>query len=239
MSVSRIYIAGVTPERAAIRAARGPKRAKLDGWQLNAVVRRRELSRVAHYRRANAMAMGPDLGWAMVIGNLLRVLRGHVTEETLQAEAAAIGRPPIDAAAIDTAIQEIMGKAWGQYRLYTPAQAGSAIELTGPEREETGVTKIEAMDETGAARRRRQKREQMRSWRAARAAPKPTKKDIADCLGISLSTLHRMLRRGDLQIADTLSVVTSDISPLSKIDPTTENVSPGPDHAKRVIGDGA
>lgn len=245
MGVAREYIHGVTdPEKARerIEQADAQRRRRsnkcLDGWQMNASQRRKELSAIALYRRREKLAVGPDGGWALVIGNLLRVLLNHVTAQMIQGEAAAMGRPPLDVHAVEVAVQEIMGKAWGRYRLYTGAQVGALIELTRAEREETGVEKIESMEESQRARKRRENRERMREKRAADAALKPpTKKAIASMLGISLSKLHRMLRAGDMEIADTISVQTSSILPLPSEDPCTKNVSYRSAHAKRVTGE--
>lgn len=187
------------------------------GWKMNAFHRRGDLQRLAIYRRKHHLAMGPDIGWAFVIGNLCRVLFDHVTAQMIQDEAAMIGCGALDAPAVEMAVKEIMGKAWRRYEIYTPDEAGTAVQMTSVEREEAGVTKIEAFDESGADRRKRHNRERMQRERAAKAALKPpSKAEIAESMGISTSTLYRMIRTGELVLDDTISVRRSNnIPPLT------------------------
>lgn len=204
------------------------RRERMPGWKMNAYHRAGDLQRLAMYRRANGLAMGPDIGWAFVIGNMCRVLYDHVTAAMIQEQAGKIGCGALDAPAIDSAVQEIMGKAWGRYALWGADKAGVAVQMTSVEREESGVTKMEACDETGGDRRKRENREQMRRRRAANAAPKPaSKEEIAKALGVSTSTLYRMIRRGDVVLDDTKSVCRSIDTPSYFVrDPNTESVSP-------------
>lgn len=221
-SVLKVGEAVIGYSRAQARRERTP------GWKMNAYHRRGDLQRLALYRRQHALAMGPDIGWAFVIGNLCRILFDHVTAAMIQAEAETIGCGALDAPAVESAVQEIMGKAWGRYKLWAPEQAGVAVQMTSVEREESGVTKIEACDETGAERRKRQNREQMRRRRAATAAPKPaSKSEMAKVLGVSTSTLYRMIRRGEVDLGDTKSVYRSNNNPSYFVrDPNTKSVSP-------------
>lgn len=191
-------------------------RARVPGWKMNAFHRRGDLQRLAMYRRANRLAMGPDIGWAFVLGNMCRVLFDHVTARMIQEEAETIGCGALDAPAVEVAVQEIMGKAWGRYALWDAEKAGVAVQMSSVEREEAGVTKMEAFDERGAERRKRQNKERMRKRRAADAAPKPpSKAEIAKELGVSLSTLYRMIRKGEVVLDDTVSVRRSYNPPLT------------------------
>lgn len=205
-----------------------PRWERTPGWKMNAYHRRGDLQKLATYRQANGLAMGPDMGWAFVIGNLCRVLFDHVTARMIQDEAESIGCGALDAPAIDSAVQEIMGKAWGRYKLWSAEQAGAAVQMTSVEREESGVTKIEAFDESGADRRKRQNKERMQRRRAADAAPKPmSRKELAKKLNVSIRTLYRMIDRGEVVLSGTDSVHTSNSTPSYYVrDPSTESVPP-------------
>lgn len=204
------------------------RRERTPGWKMNAFHRRGDLQRLALYRRAEKLAMGPDLGWAFVIGNMCRVLFDHVTAAMIQEEADKIGCGALDAPAIDSAVQEIMGKAWGRYVLWSADKAGAAVQMTSVERDESGVTKMEAFDETVEARKKRQNKERMRRRRAAEAAPKPpSKADIAKEVGVSLRTLYRMIEAGEVVLVGTNSVRRSIHTPYYYvIDPSTKSVPP-------------
>lgn len=217
------------------------RRERMPGWKMNAFHRRGDLQKLAMYRRQLGLAMGPDIGWAFVLGNLCRVLFDHVTAPMIQEEALNVGCGALDAPAVQSAVQEIMGKAWGRYKLWDADQAGAAVQMTSVEREESGVTKIEAIDESGTDRRKRQNREQMARRRAAKAAPKPiSKAEIAKELGVSTSTLYRMIRSGDLVLADTVSVCRSNSTPSYYVrDPNTESVSPEVNTESVPKGEGA
>ncbi|RYE84946.1 MAG: hypothetical protein EOP19_10460 [Hyphomicrobiales bacterium] len=207
------------------------KRRRDPVWLLNAKSRRRELNMVCLYKQHQGLAMGPAGGWAFVVGNLCRVLYDSVTAESLQEEAVKIGRGRLDGSAVDAAVQEIMGKAWGRYRLYSGDQVGSLIELSSVERQECGVEKIAAMDEPTPVRRRRENRERMQRKRAASAALRPiSKAELARRLGLHIRTVHRMIKRGEI-VRVTESVHTSIDSPPSKEDPCTQTVTPGRAHA--------
>lgn len=201
-------------------------RRRRTAWEMNAFTRRGDLQKLAVYRRANGFAMGPDTGWAFVIGNMCRVLHDHVTRQMIQEEAAIIGCGPLAAAAAEAAVQEIMGKAWGRYKLWNGDAAGTALEVTRPERSEAGLAKIEAMDESGAERRRRENKERMQRKRAGGAAlPRVTRRAMAEALNVSLRTLHRRLKSGEVVVDGTDSVRTSTITPYYYvIDPSTESV---------------
>lgn len=193
------------------------RKPRVSPWKMNAFTRRTDLQALVAYCLSHDLALGPDGGWAMVIGNMCRVLYDHVTAEMIQQEAAAIGRPPISNSAAIGAVQEIMGHVWGnKYPLWTGDVVGAYIEVTIPVREEAGLQKIEAMEETGAERRRRENRERMRRKRAAEAAlPKLTKKELAANLGVSLRTLYRMIDRGEVETGGTDSVRRSIDTPIT------------------------
>lgn len=208
------------------------KRRRDPVWLLNAKARRRELNMICRYKQHHGLGMGPAGGWAFVIGNLCRVLYDFVTADSLQDEAGKIGRGRLDGSAVDAAVQEIMGKAWGRYRLFSGDQVGSLIELSSVEREESGVVKIAAMDEPTSVRRRRENKERMQMKRAAGAALRAiSKTELARRLGVSRATLYRMIERGEI-VRDTDSVHTSSVPPSLKRDPCTESVSLGSVHAK-------
>jgi hypothetical protein len=177
------------------------RKPKVSPWQMNAYTRRSDLQRLVAYCQTNELALGPDGGWAMVIANMCRVLFDHVTPSMIQQEAALLGRPPLADQAVSGAVQEIMGKAWGRYRLWSGDVAGAYLEVTIPVRAEAGLQKIEAMEEEGKVRRRRENRERMQRKRAAEAAlPRKTQKTIAEELGVSVRTVQRMIRDGALKL---------------------------------------
>lgn len=203
------------------------RRERTPGWKMNAYHRRGDLQRLAMYRRDQRLAMGPDIGWAFVIGNMCRVLFDHVTAQMIQDEAESIGCGALDAPAVDSAVQEIMGKAWGRYALWGADKAGVAVQMTSVEREESGVTKIEACDETAEDRKKRQNKERMRRKRAAEAAQRPpSKAEIAKQIGVSVRTLYRMIEAGEV-VVGTNSVQRSIYTPSYYVrDPSTESVPP-------------
>lgn len=201
---SRIYIAGKVSKRAARMAierdAKRPgKGRRIEPWLMNAHQRRTELQALAQYRHRNGLAMGSDAGWANAVGNMCRVLRGHLTVEMVLEEWGAYGVPALAQEVVEDAVKHLAGKAWGAPTLYAPAHVGSLLDLTSVERAEAGITKIDACDESKVERRRRTDRERKASKRAAQAAlaPKPeTKKQMAARLGISRMQLDRWIKAG-------------------------------------------
>lgn len=166
---------------------------------MNAYQRRTELQALARYRYRNGLAMGSDAGWANAVGNMCRVLRGHLTVEMLLEEWGAYGVPALAQEVVEDAVKHLAGKAWGSPPLFAPAHVGSLLELTSAERSEAGITKIDACDENKAERRRRTDRERKASKRAAQAALAPkleTKKQMAERLGISRMQLDRWIKAG-------------------------------------------
>jgi hypothetical protein len=200
--VSRAYIAGKTPKAHARREMRRAhfrnyKPGRLEPWQMNAQQRRNELDRLARLRRRTGADLGPESGWAEVIGNLLRVRHGQVTVEDVHAEVAWLGLPKLNAQLVEDAVGHIARAAWGRYQLYSPKLAGDKLRLTSAERHEAGIQKIEAIDESRTERRRRLDRERKAERRAAKAAPsKPTKKQLAEMLKISRPTLNAWIAAG-------------------------------------------
>lgn len=189
-------------ERDARRSAKS-KRSKPEPWQMNASQRRKELAILARYRIQNRLGLGEDAGWAHVIGNMIRVLFGQVSAETIHAEATAIGLPPLCADAVNDVAEQIGGRAWGRPKLYSPAHAGSLLSLTSVERGEAGIQKIEAADETIDERKRRLDRERKARKRAANAALRPAKKtkaELAREMGVSRRTLYRMIESGKVEL---------------------------------------
>lgn len=166
---------------------------------MNAYQRRTELQRLAQYRHRNNLAMGSDAGWANAVGNMCRVLNGHLTVEMLEEEWGAYGVPALAPEVVADAVKHLAGRAWGLPTLYAPAHVGSLLDLTSAERDEAGIVKIDACDETGDERRRRLDKERKAAKRAAKAAlaPKPeTKKQMALRLGISRMQLDRRIKAG-------------------------------------------
>lgn len=208
MPVARLYISDHMTKEQALRAVeRDHSRAQRRGrkpepWLMNAHQRRRELVTLARYRVENGLGLGLDAGWAHVIGNTLRVIEGQVTEQRVVDEATLYGLPPMSQATIEDVVRQLAGRYWAGPKLYSPAHAGSLLSLTSVEREESGVQKLEAIDEPADDRRRRLDRDRKREKRAVRAAlsPKPmTKKDRAKSLGISRAELYRRLQSGEVE----------------------------------------
>lgn len=210
MSYARAYDAKkMTPDQARqaierdARRSSKPRRPKPEPWQMNASQRRKELAMLARYRTRNHLGLGEDAGWAHVIGNMLRVLMGQVTPESIQAEAQAYGLPPLSTDAVNDVAEQIGGRAWGRPKLYKPAHAGSLLSLTSVERSEAGIHKIEASDETIEERKRRLDRARKARQRAAKAALRPAKKtkvEMAKELGVSRRTLYRMMKNGKVEM---------------------------------------
>lgn len=203
---ARIYLAGKVPEdvarNAVRRDAKRPEKSKRPPpWMMNAYQRRSELQRLAWYRRAGNYAKGSDAGWANAIANLCRVMNGFVTEEMVVAEWAEYNLGPLPFDVVKDAVAHHSTRVWGTPKLFSAAHVGSLLEMTSVERAEARIEKIDACDETGAERKRRQDRERKARKRAAQAAlaPKPeTKAQMAERMGISRMELYRRIKAGEV-----------------------------------------
>lgn len=143
--------------------------------------------------------MGSDAAWAHAVGNMLRVLNGHLTVKMLLEEWGAYGVPALSSEVVDDAVKHLAGRVWGAPTLYAPAHVGSILELTSAERDDVKITKMDACDEPADDRKARLDRERKSAKRAAKAAlaPKPeTKKEMALRLGISRMQLDRRIKAG-------------------------------------------
>lgn len=166
---------------------------------MNAIQRRKDLSRLSYYRRKHGFSIGPEIGWVECIANMVRVRDGLVDSGGVQKEAKLLGLEKLDSGLVADVVKDISAKAWGKYPLYTTRMAGNKLEVTSVEREEAGILKIDAVDEPRKERQRRLDRERKAEKRAAEAAPKRlTKKAIADTLGISRPTLNKWIAEGKI-----------------------------------------
>ncbi|MBN9347553.1 MAG: hypothetical protein J0I48_15385 [Devosia sp.] len=209
-SVSRAFVAGKTPKAFARRQARKAhnpnyRPGKLDGWQMNAVQRRKELDQLARLRRRNGTDMGPESGWIEVIANYLRVRNGQVSAKDVAAEAAWLGLPRFDAQLVDDAVSHIARAAWGRYRLYSPKLAGDKLRLTSEERRAAGIEKIEAIDESRADRRRRLDRERKQASRSGEGVDASAAKSVPS-KAEHIANLSREFRRSPATIYRWLKV---------------------------------
>lgn len=206
---TRAFKAGVTPPavaRAAARKAHYGKRydqGKLDGWQMNALQRRKDLDRLARYRVRTGAELGSESGWIEVVANYLRVRHGQVDAAAVRKEAAWLGLPALNAQLVDDAVAHIAHAAWGRYQLYSPKLAGDKLRVTKQERIEAKIEKLDAIDETRQERRRRVDRNRKAQQRAAKAAPQRINKSkVAAALGISRAELYRRLASGEVSETD-------------------------------------
>lgn len=160
--------------------------------------RRVDLNRLLHYRRKHGIDIGPELGWIEVIANYVKVRDRTVTAEIVRKEAKSIGLPSLDRSLVDQAVEIISAQAWGSsFPLFKPRIAGIKLQVTSVERDAAEVLMIEAIDESAVQRRKRKERERRAVKRALEAAPKrPTKKALADALGVSRPTLDKWIEAG-------------------------------------------
>ena len=213
MGVVRAFKAGVTPPAAARAAARQahfrrkPFHAKLDGWQMNALQRRKDLHRLFRHRRRTGAELGPESAYIEVIANYLRVRYGQVTAQDVCKEARWLGLPELNRELVDDAVGHVARVAWGRYQLFTPKLAGDKLQVTKAEREAAEIEKLDAIDESREERRRRIDRDRKSRQRAAKAAPrKINKSKVAKALGISRAELYRRLASGEMSETDLFRV---------------------------------
>lgn len=204
MAANRVFIAGVTPKNFALDAARkaanpGYKANRLNGWQLSAMLRLSEIKKLAALRLAASAPIGAESSWIECIANALKVRHGTINMEMIAAEAASLRLGALNDGVVADAVEHFAKEAWGRYKLYSPRLAGNKLQLTAVERERAGITRITAIDETPRERRRRQdkaRKADKRAAEAALAAPKVTKKRMAESLGISRPTLDAWIEKG-------------------------------------------
>lgn len=213
---ARVFIAGKTPvaeARRAIRRAHRPKttRKRLAGWEMNARQRMRDLERLATYRRQHGPALGEPVAWAQVVANLVRVEHNTITADLVNERVQRLGLPALAPVIVAVAVREIGAKAWGQYKLYSAAEAGTLLAVTTIERAMAQIVKLDAIDEPAADRRRRLDRERKAEKRAAEAAlaPRKSKTLIAQLLGISRAELYRRLTAGEIDETDLVRLSSS------------------------------
>jgi|GEM_PF-3059216 len=194
---------------------------------MNAAQRRSDLNRLLHYRRKNGFAFGPEIGWVEVIANLVRVLNGTVTTEVVHEEAKRLGLGKIDQHLVADVVADISARAWGKYKLFSPRLAGAKLQVTSVERDEAGIIKLDAVDETKEERRRRVDRERKAEKRAAEATLRTQSKpkseimaELAKELGISVSTLYRRLKKGDEKICVRMSITYGNNHRTEKFSPS-------------------
>lgn len=204
MSANRVFIDGVTPKsfaRDAARKAANPayKPNRLNGWQLSAVLRLSEIKKLARLRLAASAPIGAESSWIECIANALRVRHGTISPDMIAAEAFSLRLGALNEEVIADAVEHISKAAWGRYKLYSPKLAGDKLQLTALERDLAGITRITAIDETPRERRRRKdkaRKADKRAAEAALAAPKVTKKKMAEALGITRPTLDAWIAKG-------------------------------------------
>lgn len=204
MAANRVFIAGVTPKsfaRDAARKAANPayKSNRLNGWQLSAVLRLSEINKLARVRLATSAPIGAESCWIECIANALKVRHGTISLEMIAAEAAGLRLGALTEGVVADVVEHFAKEAWGRYKLYPPRLVGNKLQLTADERERAGITRITAIDETPKQRRRRQDRARKADKRAAEAAlaaPKVTKKKMAEGLGITRPTLDAWIAKG-------------------------------------------
>lgn len=167
--------------------------------------RRNSLSRLAHLRLAQGLALGEAAAWALAIANTIGGLGREVTGQAIAEMARSFGLPDLEPGVAEAIAQdaETARRLWGagRHQLLTAQMVGSLLAVTAAEREEAGLRDIGAVDETSAERRRRLDRERKKAARAARAAqagPRLTQAQMAAAEGVSLATWkrHRVILSG-------------------------------------------
>lgn len=204
MTANRAFVAGITPKNVALAAARkaakpGYKSARLNGWQLSAVRRLAEIKKLAKLRLQSAEPIGAESSWIECIANALRVRHGAVTADMIVTTAAGLRLGPLNAELVADAADHIKKQVWGRYELYKPKLAGDKLRMTAAERDRAGITGIAAYDESPSESRRRKDRERKADKRAAKAAlaaPKIKKVELALALGITRPTLNAWIAKG-------------------------------------------
>lgn len=169
------------------------KRPAMPTWERQAKQRRNSLSRLVKFRRENGGRLGPEEGWIAVLGNTVAALRQPVDVQSVAALAARLGLPPFDFEKAEglLADTEQARRVWSTYRLRTPAQVASLLQVTRVERDECRLRDIEAVDEPASDRKRRLARERQTRRRREAGNNPSTQAQKAAAAGISLATWKR------------------------------------------------
>lgn len=125
-----------------------------------------ELARLLAYRRRHGLALGPIIGWAFVLVDLVAAFGGQVDVQTVGDMARRIG-------GLDLDLDIVAGIASSKrLHMLDAAQTAAFLEVTSVEREDCGLCRIDAWDEPATERRRRLARDRQKRRRVTRTFKK-------------------------------------------------------------------
>ena len=136
--------------------------------------RRNELRKLVFYRYGHNLthtkhAIGPAIGWIVVLANLCVCLQRPVTFGAIDCLAAVIGyREKIDPVIVEAIAKDVRtaAKEWWSHELLSPDEVGHLLEVTVPEREEAGLRRIGSIEESAKERRERLRGDRRRKPKA-------------------------------------------------------------------------
>ena len=166
---------------------------------------RKALKRLFHYRKQRGQRLGTPGAWGHVAADIAAAIKGHnISGRDVEGVCTVVGfsldRVVYDQLAV-RASHARKSAGTDDLNILAAAAVGYLIELTAEERSALKITRIDAIDETAAQRKRRLERERKAAARAAAGAvPRSQSKNVLapwKVLGISRSTyyargLHRV-----------------------------------------------